>query len=98
MPRYLMIWELDTTKVPIIPKERAAAWSPMLNMVEQDLKSGILKDWGTTIGEMSGYGVAEGSEVEIANMSQKYIPFVHFETHPLMSVSEMREVVKKLSM
>ena len=61
MPRYLMTWELDTTKIPIDPKERAAAWLPMIQMVKQDIQSGSLKEWGTHIGEMKGFGVFEGS-------------------------------------
>ncbi|HUV46120.1 MAG TPA: DUF3303 family protein [Dehalococcoidia bacterium] len=96
MPRYLINWEMDTTKVPISPKERATAWNPMLDMVEQDMKGGMLKEWGSYIGEMRGYSVAEGTEVEIANMCQQYIPFVNFTTHPVLSLSEMREITKNL--
>ena len=64
MTRYLMEWELDHTKVPISPKERANAWMPMIQMVKQDMQRGLLKEWGTYIGEMRGFGVFEGSEEE----------------------------------
>jgi hypothetical protein len=97
MAKYLVTWEMDTTKVPVNPKERAAAWGPMLDMVANDMKKGVIKDWGTHIGEMSGYGVAEGSEMEVAAMCQQYIPYVRFTLHPLMSLDQMRQMMQGLS-
>ena len=97
MPRYLMAWELDTTKVPISPQERAAAWLPMLQMVRQDMQSGLLKEWGSYIGELKGFGVAEGSEEEVTRMVQKYIPFVFFTTHPAITVDQMEKIAKEMA-
>jgi len=97
MGRYLMLWELDWTKIPISPQERGAGIRPLVDMVMQDLKKGVLKDWGAFVGEMNGYGVAEGTEVEIGNMVQQYIPFVSFKTYPIASLSQVDEIVKALS-
>ena len=97
MPRYLMTWELDTTKVPIGPKERAAAWLPMIQMVKQDMQSGLLKEWGTYIGELRGFGVCEGSEEAVGKMAQKYIPFVNFTTHPAATVDQAEKLFKEMA-
>lgn len=97
MGRYLITWEIDTTKVPVNPKERAALWSPMIDMVKKAIKSGVTKDWGSFLGEMRGYSVAEGTEVEIANLLQQWVPFVHFTTHPIVSLDEMAKVIKNLA-
>jgi len=97
MPRYLMTWELDTTKIPISPQERAAAWLPMIQMVKQDIQSGLLKEWGTYIGEGKGFGVAQGSEEEVGKMAQKYIPFVQFTTHPAITIDELEKFVKEMA-
>ena len=97
MPRYLMTWELDTTKVPISPQERAATWLPMIQMVKQDMQSGLLKEWGTHIGEMKGFGVFEGSEEETSKMAQKYIPFVQFTTHPIITIDQMEKLAKEMA-
>jgi len=97
MPRYLMTWELDPTKVPISPQERAAAWLPMIQMVKQDMQSGLLKEWGTYIGELKGFGLAEGSEEEVGKMAQKYIPFVHFSTHPAITADQMEKAAKEMA-
>jgi hypothetical protein len=97
MPRYLMTWELDQSKIPVDPKERANAWLPMIQMVKQDIQSGRLKDWGTHIGEMKGFGVYEGSEEEAGKMVQKYVPFVQFTTHPIITIDQMEKLAKDMA-
>ncbi len=96
MARYLLLWEVAEDKVPIDPKERGAAWGMLLTMVEADLKKGVLKDWGGFVGELGGYCVAEGTEVEVAMMVQQYTPFVLFQTHPVASLGQVQEVTTAL--
>ena len=96
MGKYLMLWEIDTTKVPVSPKERGAGWNTLMQMVKQDIKKGMTKDWGAFVGEINGYSVAEGTEVEIGNMLQQFAPFVRFKVHPIASVSQVEEVIKAL--
>ena len=92
-----MTWELDQTKIPIDPKERANTWLPMIQMVKQDMQSGKLKEWGTHIGEMKGFGVYEGSEEEAGRMVQKYVPFVQFTTHPIITIDQMEKLAKEMA-
>lgn len=96
MGKYLMLWEIDPTRVPVNPKERGTGWEPLTEMVKQDMKKGITKDWGQFVGEGSGYAVNEGTEVEIDNLVQQYYPFVNFKVHPIASVSQVEEVIKAL--
>ncbi|HXZ94487.1 MAG TPA: hypothetical protein VEG28_01055 [Dehalococcoidia bacterium] len=97
MAKYLILWQIDGTKVPVSPQERAAMWDPFMSMVEQDLKTGISKDWGSYVGELRGFSIAEGTEVEIGNMLQRYVPYVQFEVHPVMPTRQVRQVIKALS-
>src|SRR4030042_2115422 len=97
MGKYLLLWEIDTTKVPVSPKERGAGWNALMEMVKQDIKKGMTKDWGAFVGEINGYSVAEGAEVEIGNMLQQFAPFVRFKVHPIASVSQVEEVIKALT-
>lgn len=92
-----MTWELDTTKIPINPKERAAAWLPMAQMVKQDMQSGVIKQWGAYVGETNGFGVAEGSEEEVDKMVQRYVPFVRFTTHPFVTVDQIEKMAKEMA-
>ncbi len=97
MGRYLILWQINETRVPENPKERAAMWEPFVSMVEQDQAKGISKDWGSFVGEMRGYSIAEGTEVEIGNLIQQYVPYVQFEVHPVVSTGQVREVIRAMS-
>jgi len=97
MPKYFMTWEIDTSKVPISREERAAAWGPMVAMVKQGMEEGRIKEWGAFVGEMSGYSIAEGTEVEIGVFNQQWVPFVNFKVHPVATVSELEEIIAKLA-
>ena len=97
MAKYLLLWEIDTTKIPVSPKERGAGWKALMEMVKQDMKKGFTKDWGAFVGEVSGYAVDEGSELEVMNALQQCTPFVHFKVHPIASVSQVEEMIKALT-
>jgi hypothetical protein len=97
MARYLMLWELDRTKIPADPKERAAAWSTLANLVRQDLDDGATKSWGSFVGEMKGYCLVEGDEVDIAMMVQKYTPYVYFKTHPVATIDAVETMLKQMA-
>mgnify|MGYP001067716256 CR=1 FL=1 len=97
MGKYLLLWEVDQARVPISPQERGTGWTALLDMVKEDLQKGVLKDWGTFVGEINGYAVAEGTEVEIGNMIQRYVPWVIFKTKAAASLNQVYEIVKALT-
>jgi hypothetical protein len=96
MGKYLSLWEIDRTKIPMDPKERGVGFSMLMEMVKQDIKKGITKDWGVFPGEFNGYSVVEGTEVEIMNQVQRYTPFVYFKVYPIASVAQAEEMIKAL--
>ena len=97
MARYLSLWEVDPSRVPVSPQEKAAGWSLLTNMVKEDMKKGIIKDWGAFVGEINGYSVAEGTEVEIGEMNVRYAPFVHFKVYAISPLRDVEKVIKSLS-
>jgi len=97
MGKYLVLWEVDQSRVPVDAKERGAAWSLLTEMVKQDLKSGIVKDWGAFVGEINGYAIHEGTEVEVGNRLVRFAPYVSFKVHPVSSVDQVGEVIKSIS-
>jgi hypothetical protein len=97
MGKYFMIWKIDENKVPISREERAAAWKPMIDMVKQGIEDGRIKEWGAFVGDMKGYSIAEGTEVEIASFNQNWVPFVSFEVHPVATVSDVEEMINNLA-
>ena len=97
MGRYLALWEIDSSKTPVDAKEIAAGWSLLLEIVKQDLKSGIMKDWAAFVGETNGYLILEGTEVEVSSGLTKYAPYVIFKVHALASLAQITEVIKKMA-
>ena len=97
MAKYLIIWEVDQTKIPIDPKERGDGWSLLMAMVRQDFEKGIAKDWGAFVGQTNGYSVFEGTEVEVMKALQQYVPFCIFKVHPVATESQANEMIAALS-
>ena len=97
MGKYLVLWEVDRSRVPVDAKEKGAGWGALMEMVKQDIKAGLTKDWGAFVGEINGYSIAEGTEVEIGNMLMQYAPYVSFKTHPIASVTQVGDIIKKMS-
>jgi hypothetical protein len=96
MGKYLVLWEVDQTKIPLDPKERGEGWSFLMAMIRQDIEKGITKDWGSFLGESSGYAVNEGTELEVMKSLQQFVPFCTFKVHPIASESQVNEMIKGL--
>ena len=97
MAKYLITWEIDQARIPLDPKQRGEGWGFLLSMVKQDIEKRITTDWGAFIGEAGGYTIMEGSEVEIMNALQQYVPYCTFQSHPVASVDQVEEMLKELS-
>jgi hypothetical protein len=97
MGRYLVLWEMDQTKVPISPQERGTGWAALTDIIREDMKKGITKDFGTFVGELRGYSVMEGTEAEIGNSLQQFVPFAIFNVHAVASLEQTNELIKALT-
>jgi hypothetical protein len=97
MTKFLLLWETDISRAPLDPKERLAGWTTLLNMIKDDLESGKLKDWGEFPGEHAGYAIVEGTEQDVLTGTERYVPYVRFETHSVLSLSQVLGSMKALS-
>jgi hypothetical protein len=95
MTKFLLLWETDISRAPLDPKERLTGWAKLLNMIKDDVESGKLKDWGEFPGEHAGYAIVEGTEQDVLAGTERYVPYVRFETHPVISVSQVMEIMKQ---
>jgi hypothetical protein len=97
MGRYLILWEVDQTKIPIDPKDRGAGWGMLMAMIRKDFEKGIAKDWGTFVGQSKGYAVQEGTELDVMKTLQQYVPFCIFTVYPVATESQVNEMIKALT-
>lgn len=96
MAKFLTLWEQDTTRIPEDPKEQIRINTMLVNMVKEDLKKGFTLDWGMFAGgELGGYAICEGTEQEITMENLKYSPFIKFKTYPILSISQVEEMIAK---
>jgi hypothetical protein len=97
MNKYLLLWTLDPAHVPQDPRERGKGWEILMNMIKNDREKRILTDWGVFPAEGKGYGIAEGSTLEVMKMAEQYAPFVHFEIHPAATIDEAEKLIRHLT-
>ena len=97
MGRYLILWEADESKIPIDPEERKMGWLMATEMVKQDMKEGLVKDYGVFIGQANGFSIAEGTEEQVLNMTIKFMPFFRFKVIPLVSIDQVEAAVKTIA-
>lgn len=96
MTKFLILWKLDTDKVPESPEEQMVFFNRLMNMVDEDFKSGML-DWGEFVDGHRGYAINEGTEQELALALMRYSPYIKFKVHPVLSASQVGENMKTLS-
>ena len=97
MGKYMALWEIDQSKIPIDPKERGEGWIMLMAVVRQDIEKGVLKDWGCFLAESNGYAVWEGSEIDVMKTIQQYVPFCIFEVHAIATEDRVNEMLSALT-
>jgi len=98
MAKYLILWELDDSRVPVDADERSTMWEAMADTVKQDIEDGKTTDWGCFVGETKGYAVIDQNDViDITKGLQRFYPFVTFQVHQVMSVEQMTEVAESMT-
>ena len=96
MAKYINLWEMDSSKMPADPKERAALMGKLGEMTKKMLDEGQITDWGLFAGGGAGYGISEGTEADVYKRCMQFAPYIKFHAHPVLSIDEMSEVMKSL--
>jgi hypothetical protein len=96
MARYMVLWEVEASRIPEDPKTKKALLLGFQELVKKQLKEGIVKEWGLFTGEMSGFTIFEGSAVDLHTFNTQWVPFVKFTTKEIMTVDEVNKATKAL--
>lgn len=97
MTRFYMRWQLNPMLVPTNPEERVKLWLTMLEMVRMELKSGGMTDWGICSDVSAGYGFAETDEKTLHATILKWLPYVHFDVKPVLTVDQCIANIKQVA-
>ena len=96
MARYLVLWEVDESKIPLDPNVRRESWLQAIKMTREDMKSGSLKEYGAFLGQTKGFNIDEGTEEEIAKRIMKYIPLCRFQIIPLITLDQLEKAIESI--
>jgi hypothetical protein len=94
MAKYLVLWEMDPARMAGSAKEQGTDWLALTGAVKADMKKGVSTDWGIFTGELRGYAVHEGTEVEIMSTLMQYVPYIKFEVHPVSALAQVELVIR----
>jgi len=96
VPKFYIKWRMEPTNVPVDAEARVKGWLSMLEMVKAEMKAGETKDWGCAAGGDCGYSISEAaSETELFTRLLKWMPYVHFEVEPVLTVEQTIESINK---
>jgi hypothetical protein len=96
MAKFLNLWEVDSSKMPANPRERAALIGKQIEMTKKMLDEGQITDWGLFAGGGAGYAVGEGTEADTFKRTQQFAPYIKFQVHSALSIDEVAEVMKSM--
>jgi hypothetical protein len=78
-----------------IPEERGKLWISMLEMVRAEMKSGAPADERVYSDSIAGYALAETDEKSLHAMVLKWVPYVVFDSKPVLTVGESLANIKQ---
>ena len=96
MAKYLVLWKVDEDKMPADPKEKKQMLLEAVKQLKKELKSGIVKDWGTCLGESHGYSIIEGNDLETHARHVGWMPMAKFTVHRVLTLDEVEKAYKGL--
>ena len=96
MPKVLNLWEMDNSRMPTDPTERAALIGKLMEMTKKMLDEGKIQDWGVFAGGGAGYGIGDMSAMDTLKNSMQFAPYVKFHPQQALSIDEAAEVMKSL--
>ncbi|MCC6341874.1 MAG: hypothetical protein IT166_06735 [Bryobacterales bacterium] len=89
MARYLMLWELDKSRIPEELEKRKAQHLGFQEIVRQQMKSGEISQWGAYAGETKGFCIVEGSAEDVHKLTGRWVPWVSFEVKELLTIEQV---------
>lgn len=95
--RYLITWKVVNARIPTDPQERIKRAMAFAQFIQENMKSGKLKDWGGTPDTAKGYGVYEGTEIDMAIDAARFGPDIEWEVTPILTLEQYLDLLKKAS-
>lgn len=89
MGRFLVIWEINNPRLSENPQEQVAYIKASMQGVQAGIDAGMIKEWGAFVGGEKGFGIYEGSAVEVAAFLQQFSPWASDKVYPFITLDEV---------
>lgn len=96
MAKYMVLWEIDTSRTPEDQKAKKEQYIGFGDMIDKQLKQGIFKDWGVFAGEISGYVIFEGSAEDLHSFTFQWVPFTRFDCREVLTIDQANKITESL--
>ena len=96
MAKYMVLWEIDTSRTPEDPKAKKAQLRGFGDVVVKQMKEGKIKEWGVFAGEMCGFTIFEGSVTDLHIFNTLWVPFVNPKVRQIMTIDEVNRAADAL--
>ena len=91
---YLILWESNPSAYPSDPDERMKIYMSHVEKVKKELESGDLLMWGINVAGGSGFSITKDDPKQSFANSMLYSPYIKAEVKPMLTLSEMMEVMQ----
>jgi hypothetical protein len=98
MPRYLVIWEMDRSKIPADPKEHMMLMKNLSDMTKKWLKDNPGSQWGMSLDAGRGYALHTSAETwqDMSKHLLSFGPYIKGDFMQVLSIEEADEVLKSM--
>jgi len=97
MAKYLAIWRSNPVAPwPRDPVEYSKLVEKMWAVIDDAIKKGTVKEYGTFLEGTSGYAIGEGEATDAFRTTNMFLPYIHFEVHEIVPYEKEKEIVRAL--
>lgn len=90
MGKFILLWEMDSTKLPKSPEKQMTIITWLINMAKEDFKCSMM-DLKGLLNVRAGHTIFEGTDQEIVQIITKYDPYINFTVYPTRSANQGEE-------
>jgi len=95
--RFLAIWRSNPVAPwPRDPVEYSKLLEMMWAVIDDAIKKGTVKEYGTFLEGTSGYAIGEGEATDVFKSVNMFLPYIHFEVHEIIPYEKEKEIIRAL--
>jgi len=95
--RFLALWRTNPVAPwPRDPVEYSKLLEKMWAVIDDAIKKGTVKEYGSFLEGTSGYVIGEGEGADVYRATSMFMPYVHFELHEIIPYEKEKEIVRAL--